>query len=403
MIQVITYTGKERGFVGEGVIQNTIHAPQSLDEFDINVICLSDKSIWENKKGNTVDINCSDDFESIKTMVKTATKSTIIFAFPQNETFQYDWSNYDKKYCQSIELKNMLGNLKQYIFTHVFGKMEFDILYEITKTKIGDKEVKAEFYFNVKDAVLTKSIASEKATTIMRGKVILTTLGIKDYDTLIAFLREIRLIQDKESMPDWMEDVKMFDDVQQIDIIRENQRQIQAAENRIDEARKVIAKNHEYKSILYTNGDELVRVVFEILEKMLGIDLSEFEDKKKEDFAATVGERTFIGEIKGVTSNVKSENISQLDVHYQSYLDEHEDIGKDKISALLIINHQRTKPLSERMVVHERQIGLAKRNGSLIIETCMLLKLFEKYLNRELTRENCIDMLSNNTGLLEIA
>ena len=204
MIQVITYTGKKRGFVGENVIQNTIHAPQSLDEFDINVICLLDKSIWENKKSNTVDINCSDDFESIKPMVRTATKSTIIFAFPQNETFQYDWSYCDKKYCRSIELKNMLGNLKQHIFTHVFDKMEFDILYEITKTKIGDKEVEAEFYFNVKDAVLTKSIASEKATTIMKGKAILTTLGIKDYDTLIAFLREIRLIQDKEPMPDWM-------------------------------------------------------------------------------------------------------------------------------------------------------------------------------------------------------
>ena len=66
------------------------------------------------------------------------------------------------------------------------------------------------------------------------------------------------------------------------------------------------------KSVLYTNGDELVQVVFEILEELLGCDLSQFVDLKKEDFLFTIEDTTFIGEIKGVNSNVKNPNITQL-------------------------------------------------------------------------------------------
>ena len=92
-------------------------------------------------------------------------------------------------------------------------------------------------------------------------------------------------------------------------------------------------------------------------------------------------------------------NVSQLDVHVQNYLDDHEE-DKDKITSLLIIDHQRNRPLSEREPVHNIQINLAKRNGSLIVETITLLKLFEKYLDNTLTREKCIEILSINTGLL---
>lgn len=81
-------------------------------------------------------------------------------------------------------------------------------------------------------------------------------------------------------------------------------------------------------------------------------------------------------EIKGINSSVKSENISQLDVHYQGYIDENTEVDSDKVRAILIINHQRNKPIESREPVHTRQIELAKRNRSLIVETITLLKLF---------------------------
>ena len=47
-----------------------------------------------------------------------------------------------------------------------------------------------------------------------------------------------------------------------------------------------------------------------------------FDDQyKKEDFLIKLPSCTFIGEIKGVTSNVKYEHISQIELHYRGYLD----------------------------------------------------------------------------------
>ena len=134
---------------------------------------------------------------------------------------------------------------------------------------------------------------------------------------------------------------------------------------------------------------------------MLGCDLSDFYDKKREDFKFEIGGKTFIGEIKGITPNVKKANISQLDVHVQEFLDENKDIKGDVV-ALLIINHQRNKSLEDREPVMEDQIKLAERNGSLIVETITLLKLFEQYLNKVKTREECITILEKNKGLLRI-
>ncbi len=131
-------------------------------------------------------------------------------------------------------------------------------------------------------------------------------------------------------------------------------------------------------------------------------EITMFEDVKKEDFCFEILGTTFIGEIKGVNHNVKNENISQLDVHYQSYFDEHEDVSPNDVKALLIMNHQKNKPITNREEVHEQQIKLAERNGSLIIETPVLLKLFEEYLRGNKTREECISLLREAQGLLEL-
>lgn len=232
--------------------------------------------------------------------------------------------------------------------------------------------------------------------------IIASTLQINEYSEMMELLTVLGLIQTKQDVPLWLEEVRMFDDNKQFGIIEENNRSIEIAKQNISTAIGKIDKNREYKSILYTNGDELVKVVFEILENMLGCDLSQFVDKKAEDFLFEIGDTVFIGEIKGVNHNVKSENVSQLDVHYQSYLEEHTDKKEEKIKAILIINHQKNKPLEIREPVHEKQIQLACRNGSLIIETITLLKLFEQYLSQNISREDCIRLLCAQKGLLNI-
>ena len=372
-----------------------------MDEFDINIIDLSDCRIWENNSNNTRSINCLDDFKSISTMILTKKTSEVIVLLPQNLTFRY-YYNYGK-FNKFNELKNILNDVMQSILNYLyFPFLELEINYENTRTKVDNIELCASFYFtDTADKVLLSSVKSNKITTIRQGDVVISTLSIKTYGQLFSFLREIKLISNREEIPVWIKDEKMFDDVQQLEIIEYNNNIIQDANNKILQAEKTLQKNERYKSILYTSGDELVEVVFEILEQMLGWDLSNFVDMKKEDFNYKFNGNTYIGEIKGINSNVKNANVSQLDNHVAEYKDEHEeDVGE--IVSLLIINHQRNRPLSEREPVNDQQIKLALRNESLIVETNSLLRLFEKYVNQEISRDDCLSILTIQKGLLKI-
>lgn len=402
MIQILTYTGKEEQFKGKYVTINNFHDSQSLDEFEINIIDLNDSRIWQNE-GSTYDsCNCLNDLKSIYSMIINTSKTNIIFLFPQNIFFEYSRqripTTYQYRYTKKCELKNMIFGMKQILNYLYNGIDQLNIIYENTKTQIGEKNISASFYFVDIDS-LSKSIGSDKTTTIKFDKVILSTLNITSYDEVISFLKHIHLISKKEEVPKWLKEEKMFDDQKQLDLIEEKSQIIEDANKDIEKAKKILNKNEKYKSILYTSGDELVDVIFEILQQMLGCDLSHFIDEKKEDFNFELNNKIYLGEIKGITSNVKSGNVTQLEVHVQNYLDDHQS-EQDNIIALLIINHQRKRPLSDREEVHDTQINLAERNGSLIVETITLLKMFEKYLNGTLTREKCIEILTNNTGLL---
>lgn len=403
MIQLLTLNGEENNLIGKGVIINKLHTPQSLDEFDINIIDLNDKNIWRNDDNDLRRINIINDFVSLSKMINTCKKAIIILLLPQNIEYTFNCKYESTDYWRYRELKDMINYMKGSILNCLYNPIDdLSILYENTRTQIFDDEVLASFAFDniLPTKVLTKSIKSDKPTTIKTNNVILSTLNIITYEQLFNFLRQIHLIEEKEEVPDWIKEENMFDDARQLEIIEQNNEIIKTANQNIDRAMESIRKNERYKSILYTSGDELVNVVFEILEQMLGWDLSSFVDVKKEDFNCKNSGKVFIGEIKGITSNVKNANVSQLDNHVQEYLDEHEEEKKDNIIALLIIDHQRNKTLHDREEVHENAINLAIRNKSLIVETITLLKMFEKYLNNTITREKCIEILTTNIGLL---
>ncbi len=402
MIQILT---KNNGadYKGEGIVLNSLHTPQSLDEFTVNIIDLSSSTIWRNQNSSNNSINEIKDFESISQMIQNSKKTKILILLPQNSEYKY-WS-IQGKYQYEIDLKDMINELKGILSSLCAFLYEINLVYENTSTRLMDDKVKAAFYFKrVSDEqILLRSEGSDKPTTVMLYENIMaSTVSIPGYKELMELLTVLHLVQTKQVMPVWFEEVRMFDDNEQFKIIEENHNIINKANENISAATKKIDENNEYKSILYTNGDELVRVVFKILETMLGCDLSQFEDKKAEDFLFEIGEIVFIGEIKGVSHNVKNENVSQLDVHYQGYLDENSDKSEEQIKAILIINHQKNKALRDREPVHENQIKLACRNGSLIVETTMLLKLFEQYVAGNKSRDDCINLLTTKTGILII-
>ncbi len=398
-IQVIrrTYKGNANS---ERIFYSTISSPRALDDFDINIIDLNDEYLWVNRDHRIDNSDYSHDFKSISDMIENSVTAKIIVLLPQNCKFRYDYWPSDRGYRESLYLKDMISNMMGIIETLSAEIYCCELIYENTITTIDNLRAKAAFSFKTKSAVeVTKSDKSNRMTTILANKIYFSSLSLETEEMLFAFLREIGLIKEKESAPEWFKDIEMFNDAE---IKAENHdidNRIETLVKQKNENQEVLKENNRYKSILYSNGSELVEVVFEIFEEMLGCDLSGFIDVNKEDFLFEINNKKYIGEIKGVNTNVRSEYISQLDVHVNSYLDENPDSSLEDIVALLVINDQKKKPLQEREPVHDNQIALARRNGSLIIQTNKLLDMFSKYKQGELDREGVIEML-NCKGLL---
>ena len=409
-IQIINY---EREQTNDNVVYSKLSAPISLDEFDINVIDLSNEKIWYSEK-STVTVDCICDLKSVQQMVTNSKTSTIVYVLPQNIEFNFNHhGEFNTSIGRSImvyskkRLKDCLIELQKNILPNVIslqGRSMPELFFERTKTSINETEYEADFYINpVIATVLSTSVGSKKITTInLYDRIYITTLNVtSSHEKMLAFVRDLFYPTKLQDKPDWVDEIIFFDDERQTQIIEDNKVRIHDAETRIREAKKRLDDNSRIKSILYTNGSELVDVVFEIIGNMFDYDLTGFIDEKKEDFCIQKDNYTLIGEIKGITSNVKSENVSQLDVHYQHYQDKLAEEGRtENVYQVLVINPLRKKPLSEREPVHDIQIDLAKRNGSLIIETSTLLRMYEKFMNGELTIEDCEHLILHNVGLL---
>lgn len=405
MIQVVTYDGKDTRYDGNKIDQYSLHDIRSLDEYEIDIIDLSSPHIWYFNGKTANGINVSKDLISVISMINSSRNAYVVIILPQNEVLYYN--KYDKKYLYSAELKDILYSLQNDILSGLFDPfIGISLTYENTRSNVGSMEYAAAFYFKGNAfweiEFVISSIKSKKATVMRKNRTYMTTLKIVNTDGLMNFLDGIGILEKEEAAPEWISEIKMFDDIEQETKISEWQNKVEKIQSDIECSQNKLADNMRLKSILYTSGDRLVEVVFEILEELMGCDLSGFVDNKKEDFLFEIDDNVFIGEIKGVRHNVKNENISQLDVHFQGYLDEHEEKDPNSVKALLIMNHQNNKAPEEREPVKDTQINLAKRNASLIIETAVLLKLLEEYRSGKKTREMIINMIANSKGLLKL-
>ena len=379
--------------------------PITFDLFDINIIDLQDENLWQNDGENKRKINCSNDLNSLYKLIENSKKSKIIILFPLNYLFRY-YLSATGKYYHGYYLKDNIDNIKTILNELFYQISYYDFIYENSFTKCGNSSFPSAFCFiNANNNALTKAEGSGKATTVqMTDNCILTTLSLSEQSCQLKdFLDAIGLTDDKPNYPQWLIDLERFDDKAQNETITKSESKIVELQSMIKEAQDKLQSNLRFKSILTENGDKLVGVVFNILEKILNCNLSDFKDEKKEDFLIKLENCTFIGEIKGINTNVKSENVSQVEVHYQSYLEKlDEENIEENVKALLIINSQRSKPIDERDEVHVNQINLAKRNGSLVIPTISLLEIYEKFLNQKITTEDVIKIFTEQEGLIDL-
>lgn len=404
-IQVISYDKKIKYGTEHEYTYSSLNEPHSLDAFDLNIVSLQSEDLWTNEETDTRSIDSIDDFKSIKELIGSVKKSTVIICFPKNYVYKYAY--YSNLYNHTCQLKDMIPRLSEFLKQLIPSGHPYEIVYENSETICEDTKYSSAFYFNnvlEGSRVLSKCIGGDHCTTYRaNSKMIFTTLDLSKQNVNINdFLKGIGIIKEKSEIPQWINEFKFLDDERQEEIVADANKEIENQKLKIQTAKEKLAQNLRYKSILFETGDTLVKVVFDILEKMLNCSLADFVDKKGEDFKIALQDITFIGEIKGITSNVKNENVSQLDVHCQTYIDGLDENGtSENVKGILIINPLRNRPLSERDNVHEKQIQLAKRNGSLIITTDVLLLLFVAYSEGHIATDKIIELLKSKTGLLQ--
>lgn len=402
-IQIVT--NKDINY-GESICVNSINAPMSFDDYDINIIDISAESLWRYDGGSFATINDIADFKSVGTIVSKTNKSTVVFVLPQN--CQVYWHHSNGRYVNSDELKNRIDFLvnqilKVVIPTRVISDIE--LTYERNKTRLGNTEYYSDFFFSSQFiegiATLAKSTSEKPTTIVTREGFIVTTCNVmQSRESVINYIKSILSSDSQSEIPEWVDNYSFYNDIELKDeLVKENE-VIKSAQSRMSELNDMITQNNHYKSVLFSSGDQLVKVVFEILQKTLNVDLSEFEDDFKEDFLIERNDKIFVGEIKGVNSNVQYGHIDQAVRHFGEYADNHPECDEKRIKPLLIINRLRNTPINEREPINIKQIDHAKKNNCLIIDTSSLLRLFEKALCDELNTEKCEEMLFYSSGEL---
>ena len=193
-----------------------------------------------------------------------------------------------------ISLKDMLEELRLYVLKDLY-LINAPFSFGATTTSLGDIQVKSEFYFcNVTPHSIVTSNANGVATTVKNAddNLYSTFIQLENSEMLSAFLKATGIeSKSYEAAPEWFQAIKMFDDNDQLDRIAESQRLIAEQKQKITEANASLDRNNRWKSILYTQGAELVEVVFDALHELLGVDLSAFEDKKREDSRVEAGDQ----------------------------------------------------------------------------------------------------------------
>ena len=398
-IQIITIDGIK---TNESFVFNKLNSPESFADYDINVINLSNTSVWEYNGGDATHINCHQDIESMVKMLKI-TKSNALIILPQNVTYRYYQSN--ARFHCSEQLKDIYPLIGKYIdlFNETNNYKNW-IIYNKTKTQIANKEIKSDFVFSGigESQIVTKSINGNYTTTFKYKNKFFTTLDLSknNYESLIPYFEKIGWLKKDEAIPLWVKEEKYFNDNELIENQNKIETEINNLKTQLEENSKLLEDNNFYKSILYKSGSELVDVVNIMLDDMVGYDYNSFVDINNEDFLIEKEAYVFIGEIKGINTNVKRANISQVNVHKDFYLDEHPDCNKEVVP-VAIINRLRDIPLKDREKVNDDVIKLAKLNNVLLIASEVFLKLYESFKMGLLDSEQILNIFTSKKGLLE--
>ncbi|MGT2745564.1 hypothetical protein AT575_03335 [Streptococcus penaeicida] len=411
-IQLINFNGDNINNFNVS-ISNKFGSPLSLDSFDLNVIDLNHQHIWKSNSPYISDaLNIQRDFLSLKNSIEESSRTNYLFLLPQNVHFSYYYDSYHRQYREEVLLKDMLSELVNFHFNNIINKEYIYINYERNNTTINQVQIESDFYFRkdhsgydlLDTTVFSNHIysdSSKKLVSFTKERFSFCTLNILNNDQFDIFISKLYRHNESTPIPDWFNNVKLFDDKFQSQIIQEQNNIINQAKKLISLSEEKISKNKYYESILYKTGEELELIIRDILIQLINIDV-EFVDKKKEDFYFAQNKIHYLFEFKGLVGNIKNSNISQLRMNSEKFAEEN-DISYDSCRRILIATRFRNDPLEKRPIIHPDVINYAKNpvNDVLIIDSVELLKLFGLFLESKITTEECLAIF-NKTGLFEV-
>ena len=414
-IQLINYNGRNENDYSVTEC-NSFGQAHSLDSYDLNIIDLTDSSIWLNHGYNTdfETLDCDNDFGTLSTSIDNSSKTKFLYILPPNIYFKTD---YDRR--NSVSSKEFLikRQLKDIIRSLVYNlekviPIDIDLYYEKTHTNLLDTKLSADFYF---DSKMTKryyngvnlsenmvySDGSEKLVFLSYGRNSLTTLQANNNDELLVLIQNVLIDESEGEEPDWFQDLRFFDDSEQSEVIQIENKKIEESKDKIKISKEIIRENKHFESILFKSGSELEAILSEMLEIMCDVQ-SEFEDRKNEDYSFEKNGIHYIFEFKGLTKDVKKSNISQLVTHGHIY-EETKEVVPDVIKKIIIVNRFKDIKPEERLPVSNNVIEVARNaaNNVLIIDSLIFLKMFEQFKTGKLSSENILSRF-REVGLCEL-
>ena len=371
---------------------STFERPKSFDEFDINVIDLNSPNLWSFSPEYQKCTEAVYHLKTLKEIMRNSKRGIFIIIMPANIKVSVHYSGCYTN--QTVVIKDILKQVDQELSTLALSNIK--LRYEISTTTINERNFYSDFIFdNVEEETIKWSNGGKSTIVKHNERLYLTTLLIKnatnDLEILISFI--VSRFK-KSDVPDWFNSLEYFDDA----ALKNKRSELLNMYRQIKDIDRRIDKNNRFKSILYSNGDELIDVVKGILVDIFKLQDDHFIDVKKEDFRFKFRDINFIVEIKGINTNVKNSNIAQCKKHVTDFLIAEDTMSPNNVKGLLIINPQRDIEPRKREPIHADQINYAKSEGILIITTLELLKLYQAYTKDEVVSNKCFETFKNNVG-----
>lgn len=407
MIQIITkeiYKYKDK-FKNKEIVISDFKTYKSFDLYDINIINLSSNSLWYSNSSEGSYLNDKSDIATIKNSINTC-ESKILLLFPLNCYFYYHLSNYTKSFLESVQLKSITGKVKQFISNYIYEPLpEFD--YEKGITKVDGETFESDFYFSEQKGLIYSEKSKKVNTILLKAGLVATTLNIfetsenKDIEKrLFILLNKIDFLIKNDEVPQWVQDIQFYNDNIYIKEIEKCNEKISELTKEIEKNNQYLKTNNQYKSILYSSGNTLAEQINKMLIKIFNLK-EDFKDIYEEDFNFKADGITYVVETKGLNNEVSGQNVSDAYNHLIIYDDKLEQQGiVEKTKCLFFVASERKRKIEERQKIKERQITIAKRNKTLIIDTPTFYKMFEDFLQGKLSAKDIHTMFKEQDGLI---